>query len=282
MKSILTILTAFVLLVLSFTFSSCKDCGKKENKPADRNGDTKGGDTDIATLTTLEDEDKIKVVKKLVLEVQVAQHMAWDAMSETIDAAMNGENIKTQEELGATIAGSRMAQTRALEVKNAVKKLGISGNLVAIALVAQADYMAEDAVFNVIIGQANVHTEIAVRREKVRSWLNRNWVERWRHTIDAAQAQREGELEMTLWGTIALARHVMTARTMELPDDAAQAQREGELDASDVEAILMSTDGDKRIVSENKRVSELERKMNEAQAAAQVADPSLATKYLKD
>jgi hypothetical protein len=34
MKSILTILTAVVLLVLSFTFSSCKDCGKKKDDSA--------------------------------------------------------------------------------------------------------------------------------------------------------------------------------------------------------------------------------------------------------
>jgi hypothetical protein len=41
MKSILTILTAsFILLISSFTFSSCKDCGKKGKEPAGRGGKT--------------------------------------------------------------------------------------------------------------------------------------------------------------------------------------------------------------------------------------------------
>jgi hypothetical protein len=33
MKNILTLLAAFVLFGFSFTFNSCKDCGKKETKP---------------------------------------------------------------------------------------------------------------------------------------------------------------------------------------------------------------------------------------------------------
>jgi hypothetical protein len=56
MKNILTIFTAsFILLSLSFTFSSCKDCGKKGTNPAGRGGeasntdgkavDSGGGDT---------------------------------------------------------------------------------------------------------------------------------------------------------------------------------------------------------------------------------------------
>jgi hypothetical protein len=41
MKSILTVLTAsFVLLASSFTFSSCKDCGKKGTESTDRGGKT--------------------------------------------------------------------------------------------------------------------------------------------------------------------------------------------------------------------------------------------------
>jgi hypothetical protein len=40
MKSILSILTAVVLLISSFTFSSCKNCGKKEPEPAGRGGKT--------------------------------------------------------------------------------------------------------------------------------------------------------------------------------------------------------------------------------------------------
>jgi hypothetical protein len=36
MRKTLAILVASVLLVSSFTFSSCKDCGKKKNKPAGR------------------------------------------------------------------------------------------------------------------------------------------------------------------------------------------------------------------------------------------------------
>jgi hypothetical protein len=50
MKSILTLLTAFVLLSSSFTFSSCKDCGKKGKEPAGRGGktSTEGGSKTIS------------------------------------------------------------------------------------------------------------------------------------------------------------------------------------------------------------------------------------------
>jgi hypothetical protein len=37
MKSILTLFTLFVLLIFSFAFSSCKDCGKKKTKPDSTN-----------------------------------------------------------------------------------------------------------------------------------------------------------------------------------------------------------------------------------------------------
>jgi hypothetical protein len=57
MKSILTIFSAFVLFVLfSFTFSSCKDCGKKETKPAiDRGGNANNMPSDAATSNTTTD-----------------------------------------------------------------------------------------------------------------------------------------------------------------------------------------------------------------------------------
>jgi hypothetical protein len=46
MRSVLTILTAsFILSTLSFTFNSCKDCGKKETNPASRDGKTDNTNT---------------------------------------------------------------------------------------------------------------------------------------------------------------------------------------------------------------------------------------------
>jgi hypothetical protein len=63
MKSILTLLTAFVLLVSSFAFISCKGCDEKETEPADGNStasDTKtsGNKTDPGG-TTVSDGDSI-------------------------------------------------------------------------------------------------------------------------------------------------------------------------------------------------------------------------------
>jgi hypothetical protein len=51
MKKILTLLTAsFILLISSFTFSSCKDCGKKGPSPTDR--DNNAGNTTTSSATT--------------------------------------------------------------------------------------------------------------------------------------------------------------------------------------------------------------------------------------
>jgi hypothetical protein len=55
MRSVLTILTAsFILFILSFTLSSCKDCGKKETKP-DRNGKTIDTGSDAKTANGMPD-----------------------------------------------------------------------------------------------------------------------------------------------------------------------------------------------------------------------------------
>jgi hypothetical protein len=54
MKSVkLTLLTtSFILLASSFTFNSCKDCGKKEPEPANRGGNTNNTNTSSDTKTT--------------------------------------------------------------------------------------------------------------------------------------------------------------------------------------------------------------------------------------
>jgi hypothetical protein len=50
MRNLLTILAVVVLFGLSFTLSSCKDCGKKETEPVNRGGDT--NNTPLDTKTT--------------------------------------------------------------------------------------------------------------------------------------------------------------------------------------------------------------------------------------
>jgi hypothetical protein len=103
MRSVLTLLTAsFILLVLSFTFSSCKPCNDKDNNQASSvgtagrddpkpnssgdNGETTGGQTaqdpDVVILQTL---------KQLLEEIEQAQTKAEDSKMKTQEARKNAQ-----------------------------------------------------------------------------------------------------------------------------------------------------------------------------------------------
>jgi hypothetical protein len=241
MRSILPILTAFVLFGFSFMFSSCKSCDKKEAEPAGRGGDTNntpldtttsnatdggssttstsngtpgGSNTDgasdgnsksttpsgdnVAELGGKKDgdnveigssgksddagvpalislEDKIKAVKELVLKVQVVQDSARGLRDEVMVMARNGNDIMAQEKLKALVTASLNAQERALDVENKVRELNIGINPVAIAQIAQANYMVANVAFFVAVGQSGVDEWMAKRRENVKSWLTKNF-----------------------------------------------------------------------------------------------------------
>jgi hypothetical protein len=124
MKNALTLLTAFVLFVLfSFTFSSCKDCGKKGTNPAGRGGDTNnanstsnpsGKDTNSTSNPSgnnnASDPSNISqsnpsnpngnVVDSMgvvdISEIEAAKQAACDAAGQAAQAAKDANQLKNQ------------------------------------------------------------------------------------------------------------------------------------------------------------------------------------------
>jgi hypothetical protein len=87
-RKTLTFLTAsFILLASSFTFNSCKDCGKKKTEPAGRGGDTNNTDTssDIPKPPEPKRELMLLQIQALVDKVAGYAYAAWFAAEEAYD-----------------------------------------------------------------------------------------------------------------------------------------------------------------------------------------------------
>jgi hypothetical protein len=111
MRNILTLLMAsFILFAFSFTFSSCKDCGKKEPKPTGRGGktstegnsktksgdDKKTSDNQTSTSDTLKPKKKLRLsdIELLVKKAAKYTYVAHNAAAAAYDELqMEGDSL---------------------------------------------------------------------------------------------------------------------------------------------------------------------------------------------
>jgi hypothetical protein len=123
MKSISAILTAFVLLALSFTFSSCKDCGKKGTgttgntigpKPGDNAATPEPNNNNTKRPELTHQEQKEQMAKdlekdvKIELELVKAQHIALDKLLDVVHRRTGGRwlpNINEQNTCSNRVGG---------------------------------------------------------------------------------------------------------------------------------------------------------------------------------